>query len=403
MPPFTWELPETDLRHSDSFKWSKVPPDVLPLWVADMDFAIAPSIRAALHQRLDKTLGYPQVEGDPELVGLLRNKFENAGWTDLAPKGWIRFLPGVVPAIGAAIAGLADKGEAVITMTPVYPPFLLAVKDQGRELREVPLSDAGERWEIDWPAMERAVAIDGRPAKVLLLCHPHNPTGRLWTVEELARLSDFAQRHHLWVISDELHADLTLRGKFVAFANVASPDVRQRTITLTGPCKMYNTAGLGIGAMISHDPALISRVMKPGAWTAGHPGTMSVAMWKAALHDDGAWRTDILAYLRENLAFLETFVRERLPGIRMKPVEATYLAWLDYRAHPAAAAPDASVHKFLLDHARVMLSDGAPFGTGFENFVRLNFATSRTILTDALERIARAHTTPSLASSSAHQ
>lgn len=389
MEPFRWELSEEQLRHADSFKWSKVPADVLPLWVADMDFAIAPSIKAALAERLNKSVGYPQVEGDPELVGMLLKKLEGEGWTGLGGKGWVRFLPGVVPAIGAAISGLTERGDAVITVTPVYPPFLAAVKDQGRELREVPLSDAGEKWTIDFDALERAVAIDGKAAKVLLLCHPHNPTGRVWTIDELRQLADFAQRHALWVVSDELHADLTLEGTFTAFAKVAPEDVRQRTLTLTGPCKMYNTAGLGIGAMFSHDAALVTRVMKPSAWVAGHPGAMSVAMWKAALADEGTWRAEILDYLRANRDFLEAFVRERLPRVRMPHVEATYLAWLDYRGVMGDAAPRAQ--KLLLDEGRVMLNEGAMFGHGFEGFVRLNFATSRKILTEALERIARVH------------
>lgn len=388
MNPFPWELSETDLRHADSFKWSKVPPDVLPLWVADMDFAIAPSIRAALQERLRKSVGYHQVEGDPELVGLIKSKLEREGWSDLGGKGWIRFLPGVVPAIGVAIAGLTEKNDPVLTMTPVYPPFLAAVKDQGRELREVPLSDAGEKWTIDFDALEAAATRDNRPAKVLLLCHPHNPTGRVWTPDELARLADFALRHNLFVVSDELHADLTLDPPFLAFANVAPESLRPRILTLTGPCKMYNTAGLGIGAMFSHDPALVTRVMKPSAWTAGHPGAMSVAMWKAALLDDGHWRNDVLTYLRSNRDFVETFIRERLPGVKVKHIEATYLAWLDYRAHPEAAR----IGKYLLEEAKVMLNDGAMFGAGYDAFVRLNFATSRTILTEALERIARAHT-----------
>jgi cystathionine beta-lyase len=391
MEPFEWELGENELRHSDSFKWSKVPSDVLPLWVADMDFAIAPSIRKALHERLDKSVGYHQVEGDPELVGLIQAKLEREGWRGLGDRGWIRFLPGVVPALGAAMLGLTQPGDPVITLTPIYPPFLGVVKDHGRELREVPLNDAGERWEIDWAALEAAARGEGRaPAKVLLWCHPHNPTGRVWTVEELSRLGEFAQRHNLWVVSDELHADLTLDGTHLAFANVAPEPLRPRVVTLTGPCKMYNTAGLGIGAMFSHDAALVTRVMKASAWVAGHPGAMSVAMWKAALLDGGRWRAEVLAYLRANRDFLEAFVRDRLPGVRLKHVQATYLAWLDYRNHPEAA----HIGKYLLDQAKVMLNDGAMFGKGYEGFVRLNFATSRTILHEALERMVRVHQHP---------
>jgi cystathionine beta-lyase len=166
---------------------------------------------------------------------------------------------------------------------------------------------------------------------------------------------------------------------------VLNEAMRKRTVTLTGPCKTYNTAGLGIGAMMSHDALLVSRVMKASAWVTGHPTAMSVAMWKAALQDDGAWLAAVLDYLRDNRDFLEAFVRERLPGVGLKRVQATYLAWLDYRAHPQAA----TIGKYLLDEAKVALNDGPMFGKGCEGFVRLNFATSRAILSEALERMAR--------------
>jgi cystathionine beta-lyase len=384
---FELELTEKELRHADSFKWTKVPPDVLPLWVADMDFAIAPSIRAVLKERLDQPIGYHHVEGDPVLMGLLREKMERAGWSGLSGKGWVRFYPGVVPALAASVLGLTKPDDAVITMTPIYPPFLGVVADQERELREVPLTQGTEQWEIDWNAMETAALGGGKAATLLLLCHPHNPTGRVWAPEELTKLAEFAERHELWVVSDELHADLTLEGKHVPFVTVASENLCKKTLTLTGPCKTYNTAGLGIGAMMSHDAALVKRVMKASNWVAGHPTAMSVAMWKAALRDDGAWLAAVLDYLRDNRNFLEQFVRERLPGVGLKRVQATYLAWLDYRTHPKAA----EIGKYLLEEAKVALNEGPTFGKGYTGFVRLNFATSRTILSEALERMARVH------------
>ena len=401
------ELDIPTLRHPDSFKWTKFPADVLPLWVADMDFAIAPSIRAALQERLHHSVGYNHVEGDPELLRLLREKLERGGGglTNLPQRNWARFLPGVVPCIGTAILGLTNPGDPVITLTPAYPPFLLAITEHARELREAPMTPptahAG-RWQINWDSLEHAVlGTNNTPAKLLLLCHPHNPTGRLFTQDELAKLADFANRHNLPVVSDELHADLTLEGIHIPFATIADETLRQRTITLTGPCKTYNTAGLGIGAMIAHDSSFLLRVVKAGAWVAGHPGAMSVAMWKAALTDDGRWLATVLDYLRDNRNYLEEFVRTQLPGITVAHIEATYLAFLDYRAHPHAA----DIFNYLLKEAKIALNDGPMFGTGYQGFVRLNFATSRSILTEALERLARAHvpansTTPS---SSAHQ
>ena len=371
----------------------------MPLWVADMDFTIAPSIREALRARLEQPIGYNFVEADEILLGLLRGKLERAtgnGWAGLPSKGWVKFVSGVVPGLAAGVLGLTKPGDGVITMTPIYPPFLGVIKDHGRELRASPLvrrprSDAGaegaERWEIDWASMEAAVrGGQGTPAKLLMLCHPHNPCGRAWTFEELTKLAEFAERHDLFVVSDELHADLTLDDVHVPFVNAASEVLRARTLTLTGPCKTYNTAGLGIGAMIGHDAGLVARVAKANAWVLGHPTALSVAMWKAAMSDNGVWLATVLAYLRGNREFLETFMRERLPGVIVTHVEATYPAWLDYRAHPRAA----DIATYLLETAKVALNDGKMFGVGSEGFVRLNFATSRSILTDALERMARA-------------
>ena len=379
------ELDIPTLRHPDNFKWTKYPADVLPLWVADMDFTIAPSIRAALQNRLHQTVGYNHVEGDPELLRLLREKLERSGIANLPQRNFARFLPGVVPCIGTAILGLTNPGDSVITLTPVYPPFLAAIRDHKRELREAPMTLTPGRWEINWDSLEHAArGINNTHAKLLLLCHPHNPTGRLFTQDELAKLADFANHHNLHVVSDELHADLTLEGTHIPFATIADENLRQRTLTLTGPCKTYNTAGLGIGAMIAHDSALLLRVVKAGAWVAGHPGAMSVAMWKAALTDNGDWLATVLDYLRDNRNFLEEFVRTHLPGVTLPHIEATYLAFLDYRAHPHAA----DIFNYLLKEAKVALNDGPDFGTGYRGFLRLNFATSRAILTEALNRLA---------------
>jgi cysteine-S-conjugate beta-lyase len=262
-----------------------------------------------------------------------------------------------------------------------------------------PATHAG-LWQINWDSLERAVlGTNNTPAKLLLLCHPHNPTGRLFTPDELSKLADFANRHHLHVVSDELHADLTLDGTHTPFAHVADENLRKRTLTLTGPCKTYNTAGLGIGAMLSHDAPLVSRVVKAAAWVAGHPTAMAVAMWKAALTDDGQWLSTVLDYLRDNRTYLEEFIRTHLPGVVAPHIEATYLAFLDYRTHPHAA----DIYNYLLKEAKVALNDGPTFGSNYQGFVRLNFATSRKILEDALHRLARAHVSPNTPSSSAHQ
>lgn len=376
------------LRHPDSLKWTAFPEGVIPLWVADMDYPVAPPILDALHDRLTRGLGYPQLPGDPALNAALRERLASHGLTDLPPEG-VAFLPGVVPGIYASVAGLTRPGDPVLSMTPVYHPFHLAVTEQGRRVAAAPLrepQDPGGRWEIDWAALEAAAEGCG----LLLLCHPHNPTGRVWDAAELARLRDFVLERGLYVMSDELHAELRFTSQpFEAFA--ADPRVRARTVTLTGPAKAYNTAGLGIGAMVGHDPELVRRVRAAAGGLMGHPSALSVTAWQAALREGGPWLSQTVAYLRGNRDVLGAFLAARLPWVRCAPPEATYLAWLDLRAHPRAG----DMQQFLLDEARIAVHNGPLFapgelGTRYQGFVRLNFATSRALLIEALERMADA-------------
>lgn len=380
---FAYDLPIDSLRHADSFKWATYADDVLPLWVADMDFAVAPSILAKLHERLQRPIGYHPLKLQSTLIDLLRNKVEATGIVGLPERGWIRFLGNVVSGLYASVMALSSPGDEVITFTPIYPPFLSAITDNDRVARHVAMEPVDGQWRIDFARLEAAISPSTR---LILFCNPHNPTGRVWTRDELEKLADVAQRHRLWVVSDELHADLTLDGEFTPFAAVASDDLRQRTLTLTGPCKTYNTAGLSIGAMISHNPELVSRVYRKTAGIAPVPSVLSVTMWQAALEDDGQWLADVRGQLNANRQLLADFVRERLPGVSYSGSQATYLAWLDYRQHPKAAG----IQQYLLKTAKVALNNGKDFGPGFEGFVRLNFATSRAILTEALERLASA-------------
>jgi cystathionine beta-lyase len=378
-------LSPAELRHPDSLKWTLYGDDVIPMWIADMDFPVAPPILAALHGRLERGLGYHQLMGDRVLDGLLRAKLETHGLGDL-PEGGLALLPGVVPGIYSSVAALTQPGEKVLTMTPVYHPFHLSITGQGREVSAVALLNGPDGYEIDWEGMEAAAQDTG----LMLLCHPHNPTGRVWSHEELEKLRELAVRNNLYVVSDELHADLRFTdGPFESFA--ADRRVQDRTITLTGPCKAFNTAGLGIGVMIGHDAELVKRVRAAAGGLMGHEGAMSVTMWQAALESGGPWLADTVAYLRANRDFLTGYLREHLPAVRFHPVESTYLAWLDLRDYPQAG----NIQKFLLEEARVAVHDGPTFAPEqfkpqSQGFIRLNFATSREILTEALERLRRA-------------
>ncbi|MFC3835147.1 MULTISPECIES: MalY/PatB family protein [Deinococcus] len=378
-------LDVTALRHPDSIKWTLYGPDVIPLWVADMDYPVAPAILEALQERLTRGLGYHQLRGDPDLLTLLRAHLATQGLDGLQDDG-IALLPGVVPGLYAAVHALTTPGEPVVTMTPIYHPFHLAITDLGRRVAGVPLREGEDGYEVNWAALDAA----SRGSRLLMLCHPHNPTGRVWTAGELEKLRDLAIARDLFVVSDELHADLRFTGEaFEAFA--ADPRVRSRTITLTGPCKAYNTAGLGIGAMVGHNAALVKRVRSAAGGLMGHEGALSVTMWRAALQGAGPWLQDTVAYLQGNRDFLMAYLREHAPWIRAYTPEATYLAWLDLREHPRAG----TIQQFLLDEARIAVHDGPVFApdahkTQYQGFIRVNFATSRAILTEALERMTAA-------------
>ena len=381
---FFGSLDPQALAHPDSIKWQHYGEGVIPMWIADMDFPVAPPILRALEDRLTRGLGYP-LGRDDRLIADLQTKWASQGLTDVPADG-IHFTPSVVPGLYAGVHVLTEPGDRVVTMTPIYHPFHLAINDLGREVAAAPLREGETRWEIDWDALERAA----EGARLLMLCHPHNPCGRVWDADELARLRELVLAHDLYVISDELHTDLRFTdAPFEAFA--ADPRVRDRTLTVTGPCKAFNTAGLGIGVMFTHDPELLARVRRRVAGLGGHPSALSFTMWRAALEDGGPWLARTVEYLRGNRDFMTAFLRERLPWVRFTVPEATYLAWLDLREHPEARR----IQEFLLEEAKVAVHNGPTFapgeqGAAYQGFVRLNFATSRAILTEALERIARA-------------
>lgn len=373
---------QASLRHPDSLKWSKYGPDVLPFWVADMDFPVAPVILEALHSRLGRSLGY-HMGGAPQLTALLLEKLSRDGFAGLEAKN-ICFLPGVVPGLYAAVLALTQPGDEVLTVTPIYPPFLAAASHAGRVGREVPLQRSEQGWTLDLAALEGAVT---PRSKLLMLCHPHNPTGRVWTVQELEALADFALRHNLYVVSDELHADLRYSDApaYRPFATVNAA-LAPRVVTLTGPCKAYNTAGLSIGAMICHDPALIARLEGVLAGVGAPPSALSLTMWQAALQGGGEWLAQTVQYLQGNRDFVAAYLARELPQVPFVTPQATFLAWLDLRGFAQAG----NMQQYLLQEAKIALNDGPTFGAGYQGFVRLNFATSRATLQEGLDRLAAA-------------
>lgn len=363
-----------DRRGGDSIKWNRYAGrDVLPLWVADMDFSAPPAVLAALQQRLAHgVLGYS--DGGPEparaVVDYLARRY---GW-EIDP-AWLVWLPGLVT--GLNVACRAVEG-GVLTATPVYPPFLSAPRFSGRSLATVDLLELEGGWQWDWNALEAAPA----ETRLLLLCHPHNPVGRCWREDELQRLADLAA-HKGWIVcSDEIHCDLILDpGRSHHPFALLGEDAARRSITLMAPSKTYNVPGLGCAFAIIPDTGLRHRFEAVMRGIVPHVNLFGLVACAAALRECDAWREELLAVLRSNRDRVEAAVTAQ-PALRMAHVEATYLAWIDARglgvANPAAH----------FETHGLGLSDGADFGA--PGWVRLNFGCFPQTLDAALARLAAA-------------
>jgi cystathionine beta-lyase len=377
---FDFDTPR-DRRGTDSQKWQKYAGrDVLPMWVADMDFEVAPAIVDALHRRVAHGIfGYarPAQSTVDAVVGELAMRH---GWkTD---PSWIVWLPGLVCALNVCVLAFADAGDEVLSLSPVYPPFSSAPRNGGRVTRSVPLAlnrgarrhGALERVPVDLPAPR---------TRVLLFCHPHNPVARVWSRDEIARIAGFCARHSLVLVSDEIHCDLLLDpGAVHEPLAAAAPPEAARTVTLMAPSKTYNIPGLGASFAIIPDPALRARFSGACAGIVAEVNALGYAACEAAYRGGAPWREALIAYLRANRDFLTDFVSREIPGIRIEaPVEATYLAWLDV----GELGLDNPVRHF--ESHGVGLSDGVPFGATRGSHVRINFGCPRSTLADGLARM----------------
>lgn len=371
-------ISEQDLRTRENAKWTHYPADVLPLWVADMDFPIAEPICEALRAHVTcHDFGYPAWDGVPGLLDSVRERLARRFDWHVENQD-IMQVSGIVPCLYLSALGLSSPGDEVIIQTPAYPPFASSVRETGRTIVENPLRENEGRWEMDLEQLEQAIT----PAtRLVILCNPQNPTGRVFTRAELEAFAEIVLRHNLWVVSDELHADLTLDGEHVPLAAV-SPEMAQRTITLYGPTKAFNIAGLRIGFLIAQNEQLLERLKShAGMLVPGNVLAQQAA--KAAFTSSEDWLDDTLAYLRGNSEAIARFVRAELPGVSFVQPEGTYLAWLDFRD----VVPAAELEEFLLNDAKVALNDGTSYGAAGEGFARLNFATSRGIVLEALGRV----------------
>ncbi len=377
MTEFDFDRP-IDRRNTASTKWDRYRGrDILPLWLADMDFACAPPILDALHARVAHGIfGYTEPSDTLNSV-VCRALEEEHGWR--IDPDWLRWLPGLVCGINLVCQAVGSPGDAVITATPVYHPFMSGPRHQGRELLRVPLLQDGTRWAWDLDALASLVTPRTR---LLMLCNPHNPVGRVFTREELEPIGRFAQAHDLIVCSDEIHCGLVLEPglRHVPLATLGD-DIAARSITLMAASKTFNLPGLGCAFAVVPDAGLRQLLERAAAGIVPRVPTLGFTATAAAYGHGLPWRHALIDYLRGNRDQVTARLGE-LEGVGVSPVEATYLAWIDLRDRGLA-----DPMRFFED-AGVGLFDGATFGA--PGFLRLNFACPRATLDAALSRMARA-------------
>jgi cystathionine beta-lyase len=370
-----------DRTGTGSLKWGKYAGrDILPLWVADMDFTSPPEVLDALQARVAHgVFGYtlaPASTQDAVLAYLKRvHGYE-------ARREWLLWLPGLVPALNVVARAFGGPEDEVLTCTPVYPPFLSAPGWQSKTLVTSPLKLEDGAWTFDFDDLEARVTPRTR---AFILCNPHNPVGRVYRPEELARVVEFCERHDLVLCSDEIHCDLVFAGHRHTVTATLSPEAEKCTITLMAPSKTYNLPGLCCSFVVIADPVLRLKFQQAARGLITEVNCLGYAGCEAAYNAGEPWRVQLMEYLTGNRDFLYRFVAEHLPEITLRPMEATYLAWLNIEGVRALGCE--SPHAFFEEHG-VGLSPGADFRDA--DYVRLNFGCPRAMLEEALLRMEKA-------------
>lgn len=384
------DLELTELRKRKSAKWTGYAADVLPSWVAEMDFPLAAPIARALHQAIDAhDTGYASpMEYGQAFASFCATEF---GWS-IGPKD-VLAVADVMTGVRELVQVLTKPGDHLVINPPVYPPFFEVGTLVGLTTLEVPLrkesSGATDRWRLDLEAIERAYATPpARPggAKVHLLCSPHNPTGTVHSADTLRELAALATRHRVTILSDEIHAPLTHAGAVHVPLPSVSEQAARCSIVLTSASKTWNLPGLKAAAILaaSEEMRAVVRALPPETpWHSGHLGILA---GQVALREGGPWRARALATLERNRHLLGELLAQHLPGVRYTPPEAGYLAWLDCSALGLGSDPA----RAFLKQGRVALSNGPRFGVQGEGYARLNLATSRALIEEAVRRMAAA-------------
>jgi len=371
-----------DRLSSDSVKWNRYGKDVLPMWIADMDFKVAKPIIHALHDRVDHGIfGYPV---EPlQLREIIVNRLRHLYNWRISPDALV-FLPGVVSGFNLACHALTLPGDGVLMQTPIYPPILNVPANAGLTRDEMELTrEPDGHYTIDFDRFEATIAPRTR---IFILCNPHNPVGKVFHHGELEQMARICLRNNIIICSDEIHGELLFPGHcHVPIASLA-PEIASNTITLIAPNKTFNIAGLRFSVAIVPNPRLREKLEAAKQGLVPGIGIMGYVAALAAYRFGQPWLDNLLDYLRVNRDFLIQYVTTQLPSIAISQPEGTYLSWLDCRKAGFTGSP----HDFFLNKAKVALNDGSTFGRGGEGFVRLNFGCPRQVLVTALNRIRQA-------------
>lgn len=372
----------TSRRGTNSYKWDSLPADkdILPLWVADMDFRTAPAITEALARRVAHDIfGYVRVP-DEYYTAVTRWFERRHHWT--FRKEWMIYTSGVVPAVSAVIKALTEPGDGVVVQTPVYNCFFSSIRNNGCRVVTNPLIYEDGTYHIDFDDLERKVKEPG--VKLLLLCNPHNPAGRVWTREELCRIGEICQRNNVTVLSDEIHCELVFSGHtYTPYASVSEEHL-WNSVTCVSPSKSFNIAGLQIASIIARDETVrqrIDRAININEVCDVNPFGVEATI--AAYNEGEDWLLELLDYLKANYDCLCAFFRTHLPEIPVTKLEGTYLVWTDCRA---LHLPSDILQTRLLETTGLWLNSGTMYGAEGEGFLRWNIACPRSVLQDALSR-----------------
>lgn len=379
---------QVDRKNTYSLKWDGMAKtfgrdDLLPMWVADMDFRPPEEVTEALRERIDHgvfgyTISTAHLSG--AIVDWLRKRH---GW-DVADD-WLLYSPGVVPSIHAAIQAFSEPGDGVLLQSPVYTPFFHMIEKNGRKIINSPLVLKENQYEVDFADFERKLA-DG--VKIFLMSSPHNPAGRVWTEKELAGMTELCRKHGVIIISDEIHADLVAApNRHIPVASL-SPDVGDMTITLMAPTKTFNLAGVQASFMVIPNKEMQAKVTEVQAREGiSMLNTFGVTAMEAAYRHGHHWLDEALTYIRSNIELVKREVGNQLPKLNVIDPEGSYLVWIDCRE---TGWSDRELKKRLLDKGKLALNFGAAYGSGGEGFIRMNVACPRSIVEEGLKRLKEA-------------